>query len=88
MKHKSVLSSFLFSLMLSACVTINIYFPAAAAEDAARVIVRDVYSEEDVPVTNGNDQSNVEKFNDLTYVLAGTVLNMLITPAHVHYVIV
>ncbi len=82
MKHKSVLSSFLFSLMLSACVTINIYFPAAAAEDAARVIVRDVYNEEDVPVTNGNDQSNVEKFNDLTYVLAGTVLNMLITPAH------
>ncbi len=29
-------------LLLSACVTINIYFPAAAAEEAARVIVRDV----------------------------------------------
>lgn len=27
---------------LSACVTVNIYFPAAAAEDAARTIVRDV----------------------------------------------
>ena len=46
MKHKSILSSFLFGLMLSACVTINIYFPAAAAEDAARVIVRDVLNEE------------------------------------------
>lgn len=32
------------SLMLTACVTINIYFPAAAAEEAARTIVRDVLS--------------------------------------------
>ncbi|MGV6827674.1 MAG: DUF1318 domain-containing protein [bacterium] len=30
------------SLLLTACVTINIYFPAAAAEEAARTIVRDV----------------------------------------------
>lgn len=82
MKHKSVLSSFLFGLMLSACVTINIYFPAAAAEDAARVIVRDVLNEEEVQVTNENDQSNVEKFDNLTYILAGAVLNMLISPAH------
>lgn len=29
-------------LALAACVTINIYFPAAAAEEAARTIVRDV----------------------------------------------
>ncbi|MCG5500222.1 YdbL family protein [Ectothiorhodospira lacustris] len=32
-------------LLLTACVTINIYFPAAAAEDAARTIVRDVLGE-------------------------------------------
>ena len=32
----------LLMVLLSACVTINIYFPAAAAEEAARVIVRDV----------------------------------------------
>jgi uncharacterized protein YdbL (DUF1318 family) len=30
------------SMVLAACVTINIYFPAAAAEEAAREIVRDV----------------------------------------------
>jgi uncharacterized protein YdbL (DUF1318 family) len=30
------------SLLLGACVTINIYFPAAAAEEAAREIVREV----------------------------------------------
>ena len=87
MKHKSILSSFLFGLALSACVTINIYFPAAAAEDAARVIVRDVLNDEEVEVTkdkeeDNNDQSSVKSFDSLTYVLAGTVLNMLISPAH------
>jgi len=83
MKHKSILSSFLFGLALSACVTINIYFPAAAAEDAARVIVRDVLSDEQVEVTKEkNDQSSVENVNNLTYVLAGAVLSVLIAPAH------
>lgn len=32
----------LLALVLASCVTINIYFPAAAAEEAARTIVRDV----------------------------------------------
>ncbi len=86
MKHKSIFSSFLFGLALSACVTINIYFPAAAAEDAARVIVRDVLNDEQVEVTKEtqekNDQSSVENVNNLTYVLAGAVLNVLISPAH------
>ena len=36
----------LLALMLTACVTINIYFPAAAAEEAARTIVRDVLNSE------------------------------------------
>ncbi|QMU60611.1 MAG: DUF1318 domain-containing protein [Gammaproteobacteria bacterium] len=86
MKHKSILSSFLFGLALSACVTINIYFPAAAAEDAARVIVRDVLNEEEVEVTNEdqeeNNQSNVEKLDNFTYLIASSVLNILISPAH------
>jgi uncharacterized protein YdbL (DUF1318 family) len=34
------------ALGLVACVTINIYFPAAAAEEAARTIVRDVLGDE------------------------------------------
>ncbi len=97
MKHKSILSSFLFGLMLSACVTINIYFPAAAAEDAARVIVRDVLNDEETEVSSENDaekndpekndQSSLEIYNresanTLTYVIAGAVLNMLVSPAH------
>ncbi len=82
MMHKSILSSFFFGLLLSACVTINIYFPAAAAEDAARVIVRDVLNEEDVEVTDDNEQSNAEKVDGLTYLLAGALLNILVSPAH------
>lgn len=31
------------SMLLTACVTINVYFPAAAAESAADILIRDVY---------------------------------------------
>ena len=34
------------SLALSACVTINVYFPAAAAEKAADKIIEDVWGSE------------------------------------------
>jgi len=34
---------FLLASMLAACVTINIYFPAAAAEKAADQIIDDVW---------------------------------------------
>lgn len=41
--------SMLLALLLSACVTINIYFPAAAAEKAADKIIGEVWQlEEDV----------------------------------------
>ncbi|MCI0401140.1 MAG: YdbL family protein [Gammaproteobacteria bacterium] len=41
----------LLGLSLMACVTVNIYFPAAAAEQAADKIIKDVYGTEpgDVP---------------------------------------
>ena len=39
----------LMALFTSACVTINIYFPAAAAEEAARMIVRDVLEQQEEP---------------------------------------
>ena len=83
MKHKSFFSSFILGLALSACVTINIYFPAAAAEDAARVIVRDVLNEEEAKVNNdNNNQSSSLNADGLPYQIVGTVLNMLISPAH------
>lgn len=40
---------FLVAMLTSACVTIHIYFPAAAAEEAARTIVRDVLEAQDPP---------------------------------------
>ncbi len=39
----------LAALWVSACVTINVYFPAAAAEQAAETIVRDVVGERPTP---------------------------------------
>ena len=44
---RKILAYPLMVLALSACVTINIYFPAAAAEEAARTIVRDVLQSEE-----------------------------------------
>jgi len=37
------LLALVFAMMASACVTINIYFPAAAAEKAADRIIDDVW---------------------------------------------
>lgn len=37
------------SLMLAACVTINVYFPAAEAQEAAREFVEKVIGDENVP---------------------------------------
>jgi uncharacterized protein len=42
---------FLLALVTSACVTIHIYFPAAAAEEAARIIVRDVLEVQEPPAS-------------------------------------
>jgi len=39
--------SALFGIFLSACVTINIYFPAAAAEKAADKIIGEVWQLEE-----------------------------------------
>ncbi|MEM7401541.1 MAG: YdbL family protein [Pseudomonadota bacterium] len=73
----------MFGLVLSACVTINIYFPAAAAEDAARVIVRDVLNEEEIEVSgDANEQTNLYDASSMPYIFVGTFLNMLISPAH------
>ena len=83
MQYKSIVSSFVFAFFLSACVTINIYFPAAAAEDAARVIVRDVLDEEG---TTTPDTVKEQSFNGMpeaqSYNLIASVLDILISPAH------
>ncbi|WP_456418064.1 YdbL family protein [Thiolapillus sp.] len=71
------------SLLLGACVTINIYFPAAAAEEAAREIVRDVLDakqpqEQQKPK---QDQSAIDRPNP-ALVVAGRLMEMLVSQAH------
>jgi len=77
----------LLSLLLGACVTINIYFPAAAAEEAAREIVRDVLdgqapaAEPGKQEDSGEDQSAIERPGTIL-VAAGRLLEMLVPEAH------
>jgi uncharacterized protein YdbL (DUF1318 family) len=46
-------------LALAACVTINVYFPAAAAEKAADRIIEDIWGQEQAEPPAGNEQSSV-----------------------------
>lgn len=47
------------SLALAACVNVNIYFPAAAAEKAADRIINDIWEPEKDPKPTGNEQSSL-----------------------------
>jgi len=48
---RQVLGISLLSLVLAACVTINVYFPAAEAREAAREFVENVIGDEAVPAS-------------------------------------
>ena len=48
-----------FGLALAACVTINVYFPAAAAEKAADRIIEDIWGPEKGAKPAGNEQSSI-----------------------------
>ncbi len=74
----------LAALILSACVTINIYFPAAAAEEAARTIVRDVLQGESQaptpPAPPQDKQSDVDRVHPLAFAF-GRLLEGLVPAA-------
>lgn len=77
----------LMALLLTACVTINIYFPAAAAEEAARTIVRDVLKSEQqdkapekAPGKDGDKQSGLAEPN-LLLLAFGRVLEVVVPVA-------
>jgi uncharacterized protein YdbL (DUF1318 family) len=61
---RSLMGYALLMLSLAACVTINIYFPAAAAEEAARVIVRDVLGDEATPEQTEDSQPKSNQDDD------------------------
>jgi len=76
-------------LALSACVTINVYFPAAAAEKAADKIIEDVWggdkSSESDTKREDNKQTAVREEAGAQRVLlaaAASVLNFIVPPAH------
>jgi uncharacterized protein YdbL (DUF1318 family) len=48
-----------FCLVLAACVTINVYFPAAAAEKAADRIIEDIWGPEKGAKPEGNTQGSL-----------------------------
>ena len=81
--HQSMIGWPLLALFLASCVTINIYFPAAAAEEAARTIVRDVLGKEgEAPAQpeQGSPQSSLQQPSALV-VIAGRILEALVPTA-------
>jgi uncharacterized protein YdbL (DUF1318 family) len=76
---KYLTSSLVTGLMLVSCVTINIYFPAAAAEKAADRIIEDVWGPEGLPESDGTEQQSLT--SDKQSNLALSVLNWFIAPA-------
>jgi len=73
-------------LLSAACVTINIYFPAAAAEEAARVIVRDVLGAQEngaAPDGKAVPEAETEQpgASSRHQLFAMAMLNVFISPA-------
>jgi uncharacterized protein len=71
-------------LLLSACVTINVYFPAAAAEKAADQIIEDVWGN-DAAKAGGNKRSELRPDTGVQRVLlaaANGVLNFIVPTAN------
>ena len=74
----------LMALVLTACVTINIYFPAAAAEEAARTIVRDVLKSEQTepePAAQQDDKQSARMPANPMLVAFGLILEQLVPEA-------
>lgn len=70
-------------LIVAACVTINVYFPAAAAEKAADKIIDDIWGGQNQPPANSDDKrSSVPvRSGDRVLAAAHSVLNLLVPAA-------
>ncbi|MGB5338458.1 MAG: DUF1318 domain-containing protein, partial [Gammaproteobacteria bacterium] len=75
--------SLLLLLLVAACVTINVYFPAEAAEKAADLIIQDVYGKDSgTPATPGTPEpQSWQQLHDQPQRNV-TLLDWLIAPAH------
>ena len=81
MKFLKQLMSGMTGLLLVSCVTINIYFPAAAAEKAADIIIEDVWGEDKKEPANEVPDAEEQSSQSDSKPLALYVLNWLISPA-------
>jgi uncharacterized protein YdbL (DUF1318 family) len=89
MRSTLLLKILLATLLLPACVTINVYFPAAAAEQAADKIIGEVWgtdAEKGTPGKSTRDtqpppQSSLEGAADMVRFAAARGLDVLIPPA-------
>lgn len=75
------------AVLLTACVTINVYFPAAAAEKAADKIIEDVWGSGAQPGTSPSKPSDkrsavFELERRVLLAAAGSVLDFLVPPAN------
>ncbi|MCU7851109.1 MAG: YdbL family protein [Candidatus Thiodiazotropha sp. (ex Monitilora ramsayi)] len=78
---KSVRIAFVASLLLlAACVTINIYFPAAEAREAAEKIVDDILGDEAKQAEPGSQDQSMD-FKPASQGYALNLLNLLIPTA-------
>lgn len=71
--------------LLSACVTINVYFPAAAAEQAADKIIEGVWgsdAEKPKASSGANKTSARLDLDDRMLLAANNALDFFFTPAH------
>jgi uncharacterized protein YdbL (DUF1318 family) len=79
MNYLRTSSLFTVVMFLTACVTINIYFPAAQAEEAAREMVKDILGTEEAAPAEGKESALKRPL----FVMVGEgVLNFLIPAAH------
>ncbi len=74
MRKISVLSA----LLLTACVTINIYFPAAAAEKAADEIIRDIQG---ITPQKTEPKASLPDWQVSMYQLIDAGINVVVSPA-------
>ncbi len=77
--------SFFSALFLTACVTINIYFPAAAAEKVADEIIKGIQTEDNSQLEQMDllpPQSKNNGYQRVVYHLLVNALNLVVSPVH------
>ncbi len=77
---KAFSSVSVFSIFfLTACVTVNIYFPAAAAEEVADEIIHGI---QDAPQKSPEPEANYSGLKTVAFQWIDGILNVMVSPAH------